>query len=301
MYDPSLVPWGEVGYAVYKRTYSRQTADGKTEEWEDTVDRVIDACRDQLNVGFSQFEEGELKKIMMELKGTVAGRFLWQLGTKTVDRLGLPSLQNCAFVVVDDPIRPFTWAFEMLMLGSGVGFNIQRENVYQLPKVKNRVKVERIDENDADFIVPDSREGWVELLQRVLEASFVTGEDFTYATHLIRSKGSAIKGFGGTASGPEDLVWGMQEINEILNKKSGQRLSPVDCLDVMNIIGRIVVAGNVRRSAQIAIGDCDDVEYLQAKRWDLGGIPNWRAMSNNSVVCDDISKLPAEFWRWKIN
>ena len=296
MYDPSLVPWGEVGYAVYKRTYSRQTADGKTEEWEDTVDRVIDACRDQLNVGFSQFEEGELKKIMMELKGTVAGRFLWQLGTKTVDRLGLPSLQNCAFVVVDDPIRPFTWAFEMLMLGSGVGFNIQRENVYQLPKVKNRVKVERIDENDADFIVPDSREGWVELLQRVLEASFVTGEDFTYATHLIRSKGSAIKGFGGTASGPEDLVWGMQEINEILNKKSGQRLSPVDCLDVMNIIGRIVVAGNVRRSAQIAIGDCDDVEYLQAKRWDLGGIPNWRAMSNNSVVCDDISKLPAEFW-----
>ena len=111
MYDPSLVPWGEVGYAVYKRTYSRQTADGKTEEWEDTVDRVIDACRDQLNVGFTQFEEGELKKIMMELKGTVAGRFLWQLGTKTVDRLGLPSLQNCAFVVVDDPIRPFTWAF----------------------------------------------------------------------------------------------------------------------------------------------------------------------------------------------
>jgi hypothetical protein len=118
MYDPSLVPWGEVGYAVYKRTYSRALENGKTEEWEDTVDRVIDACRDQLNVGFTQFEEGELKKIMMELKGTVAGRFLWQLGTKTVDNLGLPSLQNCAFVVVDDPIRPFTWAFEMLMLGS---------------------------------------------------------------------------------------------------------------------------------------------------------------------------------------
>ena len=226
-------PWGEVGYPVFKRTYARPIEEGlnQTEEWDQTVDRVIGACRDQLNVGFTTFEEGELKKIMLELKGTVAGRFLWQLGTKTVDRLGLPSLQNCAFVVVDDPIRPFTWAFEMLMLGSGVGFNIQRENVYQLPKVKGRVKVERTDVNDADFIVPDSREGWVELLKRVLEASFVTGEDFTYATHLIRSKGSAIKGFGGTASGPEDLVWGMQEINEILNKKSGQRLSPVDCLD----------------------------------------------------------------------
>ena len=163
MYDPSLVPWGEVGYAVYKRTYSRELENGKTEEWEDTVDRVIDSCREQLDVGFNEAEEADLKRIMMELKGTVAGRFLWQLGTKTVDRLGLPSLQNCAFVVVDDPIRPFTWAFEMLMLGSGVGFNIQRENVYQLPKVKNRVKVERVDANDADFIVPDSREGWVEL------------------------------------------------------------------------------------------------------------------------------------------
>jgi ribonucleoside-diphosphate reductase alpha chain/ribonucleoside-triphosphate reductase len=184
----------------------------------------------------------------------------------------------------------------MLMLGSGVGFNIQRENVYQLPKVKARVDVTRNDVNDADFIVPDSREGWVELLKRTLEASFVTGESFTFATHLIRSKGSPIKGFGGTASGPEDLVWGMQEINKLLNKRNGHRLSPVDCLDIMNIIGRIVVAGNVRRSAQIALGDADDVEYLRAKRWDLGNIPNWRAMSNNSVICSDISQLPEEFW-----
>ena len=290
------IPWGEVGYPVFKRTYSRPLPDGRTEEWSDTVERVIDACRTQLHCGFTTFEEGQVRDMMMQLKGTVAGRFLWQLGTETVDRLGLPSLQNCAFVVVDDPIRPFTWAFEMLMLGSGVGFNIQRENVYQLPKVKARVKVTRNDENDADFIVPDSREGWVELLQRVLEASFVTGKDFSFATHLIRSKGSPIKGFGGTASGPEDLVWGMQEINKVLNKKAGKRLSPVDCLDIMNIIGRIVVAGNVRRSAQIALGDVDDIEYLRAKRWDLGNIPNWRAMSNNSVICSDISQLPDEFW-----
>lgn len=290
-------PWGEVGYPVYKRTYSRPTnEEGVTEEWEQTVDRVVDACREQLNVGFTKFEEGELKDIMLNLKGTVAGRFLWQLGTSTVDKLGLPSLQNCAFVVVDEPIRPFTWAFEMLMLGCGVGFNIQRENVYQLPKIKDRVSVSRVDSNDADFIVPDSREGWVELLKRTLEASFYEGKGFTYSTHLIRSKGSKIKGFGGTASGPEDLVWGINEINKTLNKKSGKRLSPVDCLDVMNIIGKVVVSGNVRRSAQIALGDYDDVDFLRAKRWDLGNVPNWRAMSNNSVICDSIDNLPDEFW-----
>jgi ribonucleotide reductase alpha subunit len=300
MKEQKLIPWGEVGYPTFKRTYARPTKNGQTEEWHETVDRVVKACNDQLGCNFDEVQQDELRGIMMDLKGTVAGRFLWQLGTETVDRLGMPSLQNCSFVVIDDPIRPFTWAFEMLMLGSGVGFNIQRENVYQLPKVGyQQVKIERKDANDADFIVPDSREGWVSLLERVLEAHFWqdgSDEDFTFATHLIRSKGSVIKGFGGTASGPEDLVWGMMEINSILNNRAGQRLRPIDCLDIMNIIGKIVVAGNVRRSAQIAIGDPDDIEYLRAKRWDLGGIPNWRAMSNNSVVCDDISVLPDEFW-----
>ena len=294
-YKAEDTPWGEVGYATYKRTYSRPMKDG-TEEWEDTVDRVVEACNKQLGCDFNDHDQEEVKNMMMSLKGTVAGRFLWQLGTKTVDRLGLPSLQNCAFTVVDDPIRPFTWAFEMLMLGSGVGYNIQREHVYQLPKVKRKVKIENVNDNGADFMVPDSREGWTELLKRVLEASFVTGEGFTYAAHLIRPAGSKIKGFGGTAAGSKDLIWGMQEINSILNKNSNKRLQPVDCLDIMNIIGRIVVSGNVRRSAQIALGDSDDLEYLRAKRWDLGGIPNWRAMSNNSVVCSDISQLPEEFW-----
>lgn len=294
-YNPEFIPWGEVGYATYKRTYARPIKD-RTEEWEETVDRVVEACNKQLKCDFNEHDQADIKRMMMQLKGTVAGRFLWQLGTKTVDKLGLPSLQNCAFVVVDEPIRPFTWAFEMLMLGSGVGYNIQREHVYQLPKVKKKVTIKHVKDAGADFIVPDSREGWTELLKRVLEASFFTGQGFSYDTSLVRPAGSPIKGFGGTASGPNDLIWGMQEINRILNDRSGNRLKPVDCLDIMNIIGKIVVAGNVRRSAQIAIGDHDDIEYLRAKRWDLGGIPNWRAMSNNSVACDDVSTLPEEFW-----
>jgi len=269
---------------------------GQTEEWPDTIERVINACNEQLGCDFNAKDQDDIREMMMNLKGTVAGRFLWQLGTETVDRLGLPSLQNCAFVVVDEPVRPFTWAFEMLMLGSGVGFNIQRLNVRALPEVVDKVEIVRKDTNDADFIVPDSREGWVSLLGKVLKASFYSGEGFSFATHLIRSKGSPIKGFGGTASGPEDLVWGMFEINKILNARAGQNVRPIDCLDIMNIIGRIVVAGNVRRSAQIALGDAEDIDYLRAKRWDLGGIPNWRAMSNNSVVCDNIEKLPEEFW-----
>lgn len=299
--DDILTPWGEIGYITFKRTYARRLkeddANSKTEELWQVVQRELDASDKQLKVGFTPEEKLRYAQTRLELKWSVAGRFMWQLGTKTVDKLGLPSLQNCAGVVVDSPIRPFTWAMDMLMLGSGVGYNIQREHVYQIPKLKKKIKIERLDTSDADFIVPDTREGWVKLLGRVLKAHFYGGEGFTYSTLLIRGKGAPIKGFGGTASGPEELCWGIGEIHKILNSRSNQKLRPIDCLDIMNIIGYIVVAGNVRRSAQIAIGDYDDIEYLKAKRWDLGAIPNWRSMSNNSIAApEDLNNLLPEFW-----
>jgi len=293
-------PWGEIGYIVFKRTYARRLKEedpNQTEEFWQVVERELEACRKQLKVGFTEEEELQYAKYRLALKFSTAGRFMWQLGTKTVEKLGLPSLQNCAFVTINNPIRPFTWAFEMLMLGSGVGFNIQKENVYQLPKITSKLKIERKDTKDADFIVPDSREGWVKLLGKVLKAHFYSGEGFTYSTVCVRGKGSPIKGFGGTASGPEDLCWGINEIHKILNNRANKKLRPIDCLDIMNIIGFIVVSGNVRRSAQIAIGDYDDIEFLKAKRWDLGSIPNWRSMSNNSIYAPkNIDDLLPEFW-----
>lgn len=294
----SKTPWGPLGYITFKRTYARRLKEddvnSNTEEFNQAVDRVINATRKQLKIDFSPEEEQDVREMLSNLEASVAGRFWWQLGTKTVDRLGLPSLQNCAACVVDSP-RAFTWAFDLLMLGAGVGYNIQREYVYKLPKVK-KAKIIRHDTKDADFIVPDSREGWVELLDRVFKSHFETGKGFSYSTILVRSKGASIKGFGGTASGPEELCWGVAEISKILNSRNGKQLRPIDCLDIMNIIGYVVVAGNVRRSAQLALGDADDLQFLNAKRWDLGNVPNWRAMSNNSVVCNDFSLLPEQFW-----
>lgn len=300
------IPWSTVGYLTYKRTYSRKldedAPDGSpTEEFPDTIERIIEACDKQLGVGFTPEEEDRLREYFMQLKGSVAGRFWWQLGTKTVDRLGLASLQNCAFTVIDSPIRPFTWAMDMLALGSGVGYNLQRQHVDKLPAVREWFQAPtRVDHGGADFIIPDSREGWVQFLGKTLKAAFLSERKekgtFTYSTQVVRGKGTPIRGFGGVASGPEDLVWGVGKISEILIKRSGKKIRPIDALDIMNIIGHIIVAGNVRRSAQIAIGDPDDVEFLLAKRWDMGSIPSYRAMSNNSVVCEDISDLHEYFW-----
>jgi len=294
-------PFSTVGYLTYKRTYARKLDEvsGNTEDFHQTVQRVLKATDDQLHCGFDADEKQRLFDYMYNLKGSVAGRFLWQLGTHTVDTLGLASLQNCAATLVDHPVRPFTWAMDMLMLGAGVGYNIQRENVNKIPKVnKGFVAPKRVDNASADFIVPDTREGWVQLLGKTLKAAFIAREkkSFTYSTQLVRGRGAPIKGFGGVASGAEDLCAGIDKISAVLAAREGRKVRPIDCLDIMNIIGEVVVAGNVRRSAQLAIGDCDDVEFLLAKRWDIGSIPSWRAMSNNSVACDDINDLHDFFW-----
>lgn len=241
------VKWGELGFITFARTYARKKYGGKLESFSEVVERELYGIDKQLKLSLSEEEQEFYRMMRHEMKGSVAGRFMWQLGTKTVDQLGLPSLQNCAFVVIDDPIRPFTWAMDMLMLGSGVGYSIKKEHVYKLPKVqKRKLKIERLDTKDADFIIPDTREGWVKLLGKVLKSYFYSGKSFTYSTQLIRGRGEVIKGFGGVASGASILVEGMELISEVLNNRRGQQLRPIDCLDVMNIIGMIVVAGNVK-------------------------------------------------------
>jgi hypothetical protein len=252
--DDVKTSFGMLGYITYKRTYARSLNDDSetTEEYRDTILRILNGCQTQLKVNFTNEELKNAYYYLMSLKCSVAGRFLWQLGTETVDKLGIMSLQNCAFVKIDEPIKPFLWIFDVLMLGTGVGFNVQKDNISKLPKVIDKdITITRQDTKDADFIIPDSREGWVSLLEKVLEAYFFKGNSFTYSTVLIRSAGTKIKGFGGVASGPEDLVKGIKNIQTILNKKKGDYLNSVDCLDIVNIIASIVVAGNVRRCLPI--------------------------------------------------
>jgi len=251
--DDIITPWGMLGYITYKRTYARRINeddenDETTEEFRDTILRILDGCQSQLHTNFTNNELKKAYEYLMSLKCSVAGRFLWQLGTKNVSKLGIMSLQNCAFVKIDEPIKPFLWIFDVLMLGTGVGFNVQKENIDKLPPILDKeITITRLDTKDADFIVPDSREGWGCLFEKIFESYFYKGKSFSYSTVLIRSAGTKIKGFGGTASGPEDLVKGIKNIQSIFNNRRGQKLTSVDCLDIVNIIASIVVAGNVRR------------------------------------------------------
>ena len=289
--------WGfnGLGYIVYKRTYARLKEDGNTEEWHETVARCVEGAQ-KIGAGYTKKEAERIYDLVFNLKCNFAGRMLWQLGTSTVDRFGANSLLNCWFASMKEP-KAFLFLFENLMLGGGVGYSIRREDVHELPRIKRDVRITHKPTKDADFIVPDAREGWVKLLEHLLDAYFTTGKSFSYSTILIRGAGEKIEGFGGKASGPSILVDGIEKICSIFEEREGKKLRSIDVLDICNIIGSVVVAGNVRRSAEIALGDPDDILYLRAKNWGTTSVPNWRAMSNNTLYVDDYSHLMEEFWK----
>jgi ribonucleoside-triphosphate reductase len=55
-------------------------------------------------------------------------------------------------------------------------------------------------------------------------------------------------------------------------------------VDLMNLIGKCVVSGNIRRTAEIAFGECDDEEFINLKNYEMN--PERMAfgwVSNNSI------------------
>ena len=297
-YASKQAPWGfgGLGEIVYLRTYSRPIDFmGRNEMWPETIQRVINGAI-EIGVPYTQKEAETLFDHMFNLRCSYSGRALWQLGTPLVKKFNAASLNNCYFVNIEK-VEDFEFLFDHLMLGGGVGFSVERAKIHELPKVKTDVKISHERTNDADIIVPDSRQGWSRLLHSVLKSYFYTGKSFSYSTVLIREFGAPLKTFGGTASGPGALIDGVEDICKVMEARAGKKLRSIDVLDICNIIGRIVVSGSSRRSAQIAIGDPDDVLFLRAKNWSSGNVPAWRANSNNSIYADAWDEIMPEVWK----
>lgn len=285
--------WSNLAKIVTRRTYARRD-NGPLEDWEQIIVRAIMGNVQGKNV--PTWEVQELLRLARERKAIPAGRGLWFSGTALHSKIGGVALNNCWFLTTEDWTN-FVVITDLLMLGGGVGASVEHKFVSKLPKVKKEVQIEHKPTKDADFIVPDSREGWCHLIYRVLESFFHTGKSFTYSTVCLRGYGEPIRGFGGKASGPLPLVQFVTNVQKILVARQGRHVRPLDAADIITAIGEMVVSGNVRRSAILIAGDPWDKEYLQAKRWDLGTVPSYRAFANYSVVADDAEDLHPLFWK----
>lgn len=286
--------FGSVGYVTFKRTYARPKSDGSTEEFWETIRRVVEGTyqiqerhckfyRLPWSAGKAQRSAQEMFRRIWAMKFLPPGRGLWAMGTDIITKIGAAALNNCAFRSTKDLVvdfaAPFTFCMDMSMLGVGVGFDT---------KGANTVIITEPVQDDRIYWVDDSREGWVALIEKVLnsfvddKATFPGEVDYS----LVRPAGTPIKTFGGTASGPGPLKTLVNDIIDILVPLIGKRITSTAIVDIMNVIGRCVVAGNVRRTAEIAVGEPDDPDFLDLKNPEKNKkeLLHHRWASNNSLL-----------------
>jgi ribonucleoside-diphosphate reductase alpha chain len=233
---------------------------------------------------------------MFRMEFLPPGRGLWAMGTEYVYQRGSMALNNCGAVDTTDLSHAAEWTMDALMCGVGVGFNTAWDG--------NALKPDK--SAPVTFVIPDSREGWVESVRLLIESYTKGGDWYLFDYSQIRPYGAPIKGFGGKASGPEPLKQLHGRLEKSLNDYcDGEYDTTRTTADIFNAIGACVVAGNVRRSAEIALGDPDDRTFLDLKNYkknperaEIG----W--MSNNTVILsktEDFEKIPQIARRIKNN
>jgi len=278
------VNWGYGGLSefTYYRTYARKQPNGQLETWADCVIRVIEGTFSILKThsltSMITWQENKGHKLaqeaaerLFEFKWMPPGRGLWMMGTPFIWEKGGAALNNCAFVSTEDIdaelSKSFAFLMDMSMVGVGVGFDT---------KGANKI-ISTLPEGAPELLqVEDSREGWVEAISCLIDSYLEEGSaSINIDISQVRPYGAPIKGFGGVASGPEPLVQGFYGIKDILEKRAlseNPLLTSVDIVDIMNIIGKIVVAGNVRRTAEIAFSDPSDEDFMNMKNWETAQV-----------------------------
>lgn len=304
------VDWGyqdaggnSLGEITFLRTYSRLKDDGTKERWWEVCRRVVEGmfsiqyewCKTNRlpwNHNKAQKSAQEAYERLFTFKWTPPGRGLWVMGTPLVnEQRNSAALQNCAFVSTLemtklDPSKPFRFLMEASMLGIGVGFDTRGS--------EKGLKVVQPKETDEVFVVPDTREGWVDVMAFVVDG-YVKGSAIpTFDFSQVRPAGAPIKTFGGTAAGPEPLQRLVRKLTHVFEQRMDDVIDSRLLADIGNLIGVCVVSGNVRRSAELLMGDITDTEFLNLKNYEKYPERNeysedlelsgWGWMSNNSVT-----------------
>jgi adenosylcobalamin-dependent ribonucleoside-triphosphate reductase len=303
-----------LGELTFYRTYSRKKADGTNEAWFEVVERVVNetyslqkkhALQTQRPWSEDKAERSaeEMYDRIFKMKFLPPGRGLWAMGSPvTAEREIYMALQNCAFISTKDiadrrprwtnaellnlpeddydeissAALPFIFLMDVSMLGVGCGFDTEGAGTILIHSP--------IGVAEREYVIPDNREGWVRSVEMVLNAYFYGDRYPKFDYSKIRPAGLPIKGFGGISSGPKPLIQLHKNLTKVLGKNIGMPITSRTIVDIMNMIGQMVVAGNVRRTAELAIGDPEDLEYLDLKNYKVNPErAEFGWTSNNSI------------------
>jgi ribonucleoside-triphosphate reductase len=302
--------FGPLGDIIDTRTYRRFLPKDKRRETfyernARTVNYNISLANEMQSAEELQEEADLLYSQLNQLKVWPSGRTQWVGGTKCTE-LNPHANYNCSFTAINRP-SAFGDGAELLMLGCGFGFRVHSKDINQLPDVNYKPKVQfepyfslpknqRLEENQIKtqgkailIEVGDSRESWVSTIQLLIDSYFGLYEDIeeiSFNFNSVRPIGERIKGFGGTASGPEALQGILHDIVEIFEELPSNRLRSIDCMDIICACARGIIAGSSRRSALICLFEEGDLLCRNSK---LGLYTNpalakksYRSQSNNT-------------------
>jgi len=295
--------WGPIGREVYERTYSRVKANGQRETWRDTVQRVVEGNLAFVDPRF--IEPGEKEELLAHIYNfdiLPAGRHLWVTGIKNRQ-----FISNCFITHWDTKFsRHFTFLFERLMEGGGVGGNYSNKYLEQYSPFSTKIDLHFVCQPahkdyqslkhmlsesyspdwHGSYTIGDSREGWTRSLEIILETAHNCQAQTTIVFDVsnIRPSGSRIKGFGGTSAGPLGLMEMLRATANELNNYNGQQPDSLMCMRIDHEIAKCVISGNSRRSARMSLKywrDPDIFEFIHCKE---DGFSHWS--TNISIIID---------------
>ena len=184
---------------------------------------------------------------------------------------------NCCFLPVDS-YHAFSESMFLLLGGTGVGYSVQFHHVEKLPAIKKPVK-------SRHYLIEDSIMGWADAIKMLMKAYLKEGSLPKFDFRAIREKGARLVTAGGKAPGPEPLKECLFQIQKILDRKhDGEKLSPLECHDILCHIANSVLAGGIRRSAMISLFSHNDEEMITCKYGNWWELNEQRGRANNSAV-----------------
>ncbi|MFJ2113374.1 hypothetical protein ACIOEX_16060 [Streptomyces sp. NPDC087850] len=269
---------------ITKSRYARwREQDGRRETWTETVDRyfafMTGHLKDRHGYTADKALARELRDAVLHHEVLPSMRALMTAG-EALD-LSHVAGYNCAYTPLED-LRSFSEVLFILLNGTGVGFSVEKQYVDQLPVVAHP----RTDPA-ARIRVADSKLGWAEAFDTLLQLVWVNGRIPEVDYSLIRPAGARLKTFGGRASGPEPLKELFDYTVELLRSAQGRKLRPIEAHDLSCKIADVVVVGGVRRSAMISLSDLDDTEMATAKSGQWWINHPHRGLANISAVYHD--------------
>jgi len=276
---------------IHKSRYARWLDDKQRREtWGETVGRYFDFFAEKYADSLSPKDLAEARQAVFGLEVMPSMRALWAAGP-SLARCNVVGY-NCAYCAVDHP-RAFDEAIYILMSGCGLGFSVERQYINKLPTV-----AEHFDDSDTVISVADSRTGWARAYKELISLLY-SGEIPRWDLSKLREAGARLRTSGGRSSGPAPLDELFRFTVETFRQAAGRKLNSLECHDIMCQIGRVVVAGGVRRSAQISLSNPSDDRLRDAKTGRWWDDHPQRGQANNSAAYTerpDFAVFMREWW-----